>query len=109
MDKEKILKASREEHKNRDLAEEEIAERAGNIAGRVGVTVCLLISVISRLITGEYLLSPWAIYFSMAGTQWVVRAKNTKRRSDLVIAAFFAVIFLLLFVLIILKLLGVEV
>ncbi len=107
MDREEILKASRKENKNTDLVEMEISIKAGNIAVRVGVIVCFLISVVARAVTGEYLLSPWAIYFSIIGTEWIVRAVKTKRKSDFIVGIFLSLIFVILFVLIILELIGV--
>ena len=43
MNKEKILESSRRENKNRDLAEKEVTAQAGNIAGRVGAAVCVVL------------------------------------------------------------------
>ncbi len=106
MDREEILEASRRENQNRDLLEIEIAYKAGNIAVQVGVIVCFLISVISRVLTGEYLLSPWTIYFSIIGTKWLVKALKTKKISDFVVSAFLLLVFVILFVLVIFELAG---
>ena len=51
MNKEKILESSRRENKNRDLAEMEVTAQAGNIAGRVGATVCVVLTLIFRIFT----------------------------------------------------------
>ena len=40
MKKEEILNASRKEHRNKDLAEMEVAYQAGCHASRVGALVC---------------------------------------------------------------------
>ena len=45
MNKEKILESSRRENKNRDLAEMEVTAQAGNIAGRVGAAVCVVLTI----------------------------------------------------------------
>lgn len=86
MEKEDILARSRRENKNRDLAEQEVQRLAAAVSGSVGALVCCLVSVAAHLILDEYLYSPWAIYFSIMGTQWVVRYVRLKRRSDLVVA-----------------------
>lgn len=86
MNKEDILAMSRRENKNHDLAEQEIHAKACAIAGCVGALVCCAISVMAHLILGDYLLSPWVIYFSIMGTQSVVRYVRLKRRSDLAAA-----------------------
>ena len=59
MNKEKILESSRRENKNRDLAEMEVTAQAGNIAGRVGAAVCVVLTLIFRIFTKTYFLSPW--------------------------------------------------
>ena len=65
MNKEKILESSRRENKNRDLAEMEVTAQAGNIAGRVGAAVCVVLTLIFRIFTKTYFLSPWVVYFSI--------------------------------------------
>ena len=45
MKKEEILNASRKEHRNKDLAEMEVAYQAGCHASRVGALVCWFKSV----------------------------------------------------------------
>lgn len=95
MDKEGILQASREENKNKDLAELEILRQAGIHASRVGALVCSLVSLLSSTIAHIVLYSPWVIYFSIIATQWLVRYTKLKRRSDLAIS----ILFLLLAVL----------
>ncbi len=89
MNKEDILKASRKENKNRDLAELEAARLAGSIASAVGATVCCVISILGSQIARIMLYSPWMIYFSIMGTNWLVRAIKLKRKSDWLMAVFF--------------------
>ena len=89
MNREAILKASRKENKNKDLAEMEVIYQAGSHASRVGALVCCLISLLSSLLAHIMLYSPWIIYFSMISTQWLVRFIKMKRKSDLVVAILF--------------------
>ena len=89
MNREEILKASRKENKNKDLAEMEVMYQAGSHASRVGALVCCLISLLSSLLAHIMLYSPWIIYFSMIATQWLVRFIKMKRKSDLVVAILF--------------------
>lgn len=49
MNKEKILESSRRENKNRYLAEMEVTAQAGNIAGRVGATVCVVLTLVFKM------------------------------------------------------------
>lgn len=87
MEKEQILARSRKENKNRDLAERETAVQAGYLAGRVGASVCVLLTLAVRLATGAYLLSPWIIYFSMLAANSAGRYRQQGRGSDLVLLA----------------------
>ena len=89
MNREEILKASRKDNKNKDLAEMEVIYQAGSHASRVGALVCCLISLLSSLLAHIMLYSPWIIYFSMISTQWLVRFIKMKRKSDLVVAILF--------------------
>ncbi len=109
MEKDDILKASRKENKNKDLAELEVVSQAGSVAARVGATVCCLISLLSSLIAKTMLYSPWAIYFSIMGTQWLVRFIKLKKKSDLIIGIVFLSLAVLAFISIIERLLEVSV
>lgn len=63
MNKEEILKASRKENKNKDLAEIEVMYQAGSHASRVGALACCLVSLLSSMLAHTMLYSPWIIYF----------------------------------------------
>lgn len=95
MKKEEILAASRRENRNQDLAELETARYAGNLAGKVGATVCCLLSLLSSLLTQTLLYSPWVIYFSIISTNWLVRAHRLGKTSDRVVGLLFAALTLL--------------
>lgn len=98
MKKEEILKASRKENKNKDLAEMEVIRQAGTYAGSAGALVCCIVSLLSSRLAHIMLYSPWAIYFSIAATQWLVRFIKLKRRSDLVLTILFLSLDILAFV-----------
>ena len=108
MKKEEILAASRRENKNRDLAEMETARQAGNIAGRVGASVCCLVSVIFVWVTETMLYSPWIIYFSILGTHSLVTYRKEKRKTELTLTILYFSMFLLFLVLFVVRLIGVE-
>lgn len=108
MEKEEILAISRQENKNRDLAEAATAQQAGNIAGRVGACVCCLVSVIFVWATGTMLYSPWVIYFSILGTHSLVIYRKKKRKTDLTLTILYFAMFLLFLVLFAVRLVGVR-
>ena len=89
MNREEILQASRNENKNKDLAELEVVYQASVHAARVGALVCCMVSALSSALAHAILYSPWVIYFSIFTTQWLVRFLKIRRRSDLVLAIFF--------------------
>lgn len=109
MKKEEILKASRKENKNKDLAEMEVIHQAGTHAGRVGALVCCVISLLSSMLAHTMLYSPWAIYFSIIATQWFVRFIKMRRKSDLVLAILFIILDVLAFVGLVIRLVEVRV
>ena len=99
MNKEKILESSRRENKNRDLAEMEVTAQAGNIAGRVGAAVCVVLTLIFRIFTKTYFLSPWVVYFSILTTHTLVKYARLKRKTDLILYLAMCLTFLAFFVL----------
>ena len=109
MHKEEILSRSRKELKNLDLVEMETSYQAWNIAGRVGATMCILISVIARILTSNYIVSPWIIYFSIQGTIWLVRFIKLKKKTYLFSSLVLIVVAIILFIVQVMQLLGVNV
>ena len=108
MEKEEILAISRQENKNRDLAEAATAQQAGNIAGRVGACVCCLVSVVFVWATGTMLYSPWVIYFSILGTHSLVIYRKKKRKTELTLTILYFAMFLLFLILFAVRLIGVR-
>lgn len=109
VNKEEILNASRNENKNKDLAELAVVYQAGIHSARVGALMCCIISVLSSMLVHTLLYSPWVIYFSIITTQWLVRFIKAKRKSDLVLAILFLSLAILAFVGFINRLLEVRV
>ena len=109
MNRDEILKASRKENKNKDLAEIEVMLRAGSHAGRVGALACCLISLLSSMLARIMLYSPWIIYFSIVATQWFVRFIGMKRKSDLAVAILFMCLTVLALLGFVRRLIGVTV
>ncbi len=108
MEKEEILAKSRKEHRNRDLAEIETAAQAGSVAARVGAGMCCLISVLFVRAMHTMLFGPWIIYFSILSTHYLVKFAKARRKTDLAIAVLYGAMFLLFFVLFVLRLLEVA-
>lgn len=108
MEKEDILALSRKENKSRDLPELETAAQAGCMAAHVGAGVCCVVSVLFVWATNALLFSPWIIYFSILGTQYLVRFMKANRKTDLTVAILCFSMFILCFVFFILRLFEVK-
>lgn len=98
MKREDILEASRKENKNIDFAELEANRYAAGIAGSVGVFICGLILLLASPIAGIMLYSPWAIYFSIMGANWLVKAIKLKRKSNFFVSVSFIILAALAFI-----------
>ena len=86
MDKDEILKKSREENKNRDFVEAEVLNRANAIALAVGVMVCGVVSILRGLLT-EKGTEPavWTVYFSVLATTMLVKFAKMRKRHELLL------------------------
>lgn len=109
MKKEEILEASRKENKNKDFAEMETTRTAGNYSAAVGTIACLIISILASHLAHTILYSPWAIYFSIVGTNWLVRALKGKKKSNFAIGIMFILLAVLAFVGLVMRLTEVAV
>ena len=89
MNREEILQASRKENQNRDLPEKELLYLAGSHSARVGALLCCVATLLGSVLARRVLYGPWAIYFGMMPTQWLVRFLKQKRKTDLVVALLF--------------------
>lgn len=108
MDKNEVLSISRKEYQKVDLPEKETAYQAAIISETVGASICVLVSILARILTGTYLISPWIIYFAIIGTNWLVRFIKQKKKSDLIISLVFLAIATAIFVAQIMQFIGVN-
>lgn len=108
MNREEILEKSRKENRNKDLAELDIEVKAGSVAARVGATVCVLISTVFVFAADTMPSMPWIIYFSIIGTNSLVKFVKLKRKTDLTLTILFFVILVLWLAVFAARLLGVR-
>lgn len=108
MSREDILRKSRQENKNKDLADLEVSAQAGHIAGRVGAMVCCLLSLLSSVIADEVLLSPWIIYFSILSSHYLVKYLKIKRSTDLYLTIVYFIMCALMLIFFIKRLIEVQ-
>lgn len=100
MDKEEILKKSREENKDRDFVEEAALAKANSIALAVGVMMCGVISILRALFT-EQGAEPavWTVYFSVLATTMLVKFFKLRRRHELLLGLLYLAFCVFFFVL----------
>lgn len=107
MNKDEILKKSREENKDRDFVEAEVLNRANAIAIAVGVMVCGVLSVLRGLLT-EKGTEPavWTVMFGMISAGMLVKFVKLRRRHELLLGLLYLGFCLFFFALYLRDLLG---
>ena len=102
MDREEILKMSRQENKDRDEREREALAKAGQKACGAGGILCGVIIILESILGEQVNMSSWAVYLSMAGTMLLVKYQYLGKKHELVLGLMqvaLAAIFLVLHVL----------
>ena len=107
MDKDEILKRSREENKDRDFVEEAVLAKANSIALCVGILMCGIISILKGLLT-EKGTEPavWTVYFSVLATTMLVEFVKLRRRHELLLGLLYLAFCVTFFVFYLRDLLG---
>lgn len=85
MDREEILKKSREENKDRDLVELEVLHRANNIALSVSMLTCALVSVLHAIFQDSPDYAVWIVQFGILSTVMLVKFTKLRRRHELLL------------------------
>lgn len=85
MDKDEILKKSREENRDRDLVELEALHRANNIALSVSMLLCALISMLHAIFRDKPDFAVWIVQFGMLSTVMLVKFVKLRRRHELLL------------------------
>ena len=96
MDKDEILERSRKEHKDMDLVELEVINKANMIANVVGMMVCVALTLIHGALQKRMDNSAWTVMFSIMSTVMLVKYVKLRRRHELMIGLIYllcAVIF----------------
>lgn len=106
VDKEEILKKSRNENKNRDYVEKEAVKNASVIAFIVGCSVCIVVCAIQWFFTETINYGCWLVNFSILGTVFLLKYIKMKTRRELAFTIIFFLFFLLYLVGFILSLRG---
>lgn len=83
MDKEEILKKSREENKDRDFVEAEVLGKANGVGLGVGMLVCSLLSVLHAIFRDGPDYSAWTVLWAAYATVSLFKYAKLRRRYEL--------------------------
>lgn len=106
MDKEEILAKSRTENKSMDEYEKSVLDKAGKISVQAGLLLCCLIAILEVIFTGKASMGSWTIYFGMLTTQFLVKYSKLRQKHELLVTAFYGVLFLFFLIFFIKSLIG---
>lgn len=91
MDKEEILKKSREENKNMDVYDLEVQRDGRNIGAVVAVILAFVFFVIQLCTGGGKNYALFAIAASVFSSTFIVKAVKRKRKHEIVVALFYTI------------------
>ena len=86
MNKDEILKRSRNENKGQDEMERDVDAKAGRQAASIGLLVCMLLNLAELLIKGQANLSAWIVWSVIMGTMELLRFSKLRKKADLISA-----------------------
>ena len=99
MNKEDILKRSREENKEGDEREERIKLRSYATSAAIGALICLLFVILEGYIFDRSTTHIWIIYCGMMFSKHLIDAIKLKKKNDVLWAVLYGVICLIYVVL----------
>lgn len=91
MNKEDILKASRNENQNKDIYELEIIGKAQRIGGLIAILVTFALMLSERLIFNNTNYGYFCIIMSAGAGLWIYKAVKLKRKHEILLAALWTV------------------
>ena len=99
MDKDEILKKSREENKDRDLVDEEATNKANSIAFSVGMMVCGLLSVLHAVFRDSVVSGVGGVMWAISSSVCLVKYHRLRKRHELALGLFYGALSVFFFVL----------
>ena len=95
MNKEEILKRSREEFQDKDEREEKVELRSYALSALIGGLLCLAFVIFEGRIFDRSTMHIWAIYSGMMFSKNVINATKLKKRTDIGFSILWGIIFVL--------------
>ena len=90
MDREDILRESRNENRGQDEMEREVWAQAGMLAAKVGGLVCAVMLFLDTILTERVNNESWAVYCTIYGIICLIPGMKLKKKSEF----FFGIILL---------------
>lgn len=84
MNKDEILKRSRNENKGQDEMERDVDAKAGRQAASIGLLACALLFLTERLVKDQTNYSAWIVYCVLMCTMELSRFSKLRKKSDLI-------------------------
>lgn len=97
MDKDTVLKLSREENEGHDEMERSVRISSNNVAFLVGGFVCVVILLLQLIFGKQPNFSVYAVFFSMIATANLMTYRKTKRTVSLIVFIMNAAVFTIFF------------
>lgn len=98
MDRDEILKRSREENKDRDFVEEAVLATANSLSLGVGMIVCGLVSVLSAIFQGGPEYSVWTVMWAIHASTFLFKYRKLRKRHELMMGLFYIALAVFFFV-----------
>ena len=95
MNKDDVLRMSREENQNGDEREEKIKLRSYAISAAVGALLCMVFVFIEIVIFDKSATLIWSIYCGMRLTKSLLDAVKLKKNSDIVLSILWGLCFII--------------
>ena len=95
MNKDDVLRMSREENQNGDEREEKIKLRSYAISAAVGALLCMVFVFVENVIFDRNATLIWIIYCGMMFTKCILDSVKLKKKSDIVLSILWALCFVI--------------
>ncbi len=92
MKKEEILEKSRMENKNQDVYEKEVVKEGGNVGAATAAALATIFFVIQILLGEGMNYGLYAVVFSVPTSRFIVKAVRLKRKHEIAVAIFYALL-----------------
>lgn len=95
MNKDDILKKSREENQNGDEREEKIKLRSYATSAAIGALLCMIFVFIENIIFDRDAPLIWIIYCGIMFSKYIIDAVKLKKKSDIVLSIVWGLCFVI--------------